>query len=1001
MQREEDLIKFRAVMAELLSPIMAKLDVLDERQSRLEYSLSQPSSPSRGLLGSSGGVSSSFPDRLRLMVEAGGVPIRFAVDSKVEVEYKTPGVKLGERRPGEIPRKRGYWYPATITKDRGDNTYDLVYADGETEIRVPRELIRPVAAAGGHAPSSAPSPSVPRAPRGVSGGGAESRNRPSKSGSAGLASQAASKDFMAMVVEPGEANLDSSFDGGSAEHKDEDGPPPKSLRAEVTIGSEESKAGGSAGGGSSEALRLDTLHAGAEGGAGGGGEGEGEVDEHDGPGGGDESGCVKPWLGAVKPPTKPPVINPEAPSEKLEISWVHGYTSASSGKYAVANNLFYNREGEIVFPAAALGVKIRKNDAGGMTQTFIQAHDDDILCLAVSKCKRFAATGQTASHTSKGKAHVCIWDAASMTLLTRLEACHLRGVLCLSFSPDATKLLTVGLDDDNSHIIFGSTNGWKKTDKVSQDKGDKASFLFSCWVHPSNPITTNPDAKEAFNLVSLSSSNCHLWSVDGAKLGRKKGTLNKKVAAGNVKLNCVANWNTKDGWRVAMGGANGDIFLFEGKEANTSVPSAHVKDIICLAEAGAACNLLVSGGMDKSVKVWGVDLLLVAAFDVTGFAKVDATLGSIDVKPDLSAIVCGTYGGEIIEITPPSPSSSTLDLAGASGTVLQYSHFRGELWGLATHPINPDIVATVGDDSTLRFWSISKSKLVSTTNIGWPGRALAFHPSGNILAVGLMELVKGGVDKGSNSKDKGKKGAPAAGGGEAKGSVLIYTFEMDGEEVVNVEKVATGCPSVAWISEVRFSPSGHMLGVGSHDKRFYAYKVTPGALGDTFKKEKYVFNKHSSAVLHIDFTADGKFVQSTCQAGELLFSDPETGKQETSATKLAEYHGVVEDSDKLRYFETQTCVLGWPVLGIFPPGSDTGDVNSCDRSKNNKLLATSDDFGQIKLFRYPAVDPAAKYNFFDGHSSHVTCCRWSIDNAYLASVGGNDKCLFIWKVLKR
>ena len=97
------------------------------------------------------------------------------------------------------------------------------------------------------------------------------------------------------------------------------------------------------------------------------------------------------------------------------------------------------------------------------------------------------------------------------------------------------------------------------------------------------------------------------------------------------------------------------------------------------------------------------------------------------------------------------------------------------------------------------------------------------------------------------------------------------------------------------------------------------------------------------------------------------------------------------------------------MLGIYPPGSDIGDVNSCDRQKSGKLLATSDDFGQVKIFRYPVVTPTIpptipaelnKFNAYDGHSSHVTCCRWSVDNAYLASVGGNDKCLFIWKLGK-
>ena len=850
-------IKFRNVMAELLrsemAPIVEKLNRLDERQSRLEYHLSQPSlhvhgmPPLRGLLGSAG-VSSSFPDKLRGIVKA---PVKYAADDRCEVEYKVPGVKLAEKKPGEIPRKRGNWYPATIVKDRGDNTYDVLYVDGEKEIRVQHNLIRPFNGYGDQRDSS------------DSALGGRSK---------------ASKDYLAIEAEL-KADDTTYADEPVPEYKEaaspvesyrkpvvqeEKSPSPRPAAAPDVAPiatSEETKAGGPA----------DNAH------------GEGVEDNEMVAAGGDESGCVKPWLGAVKPPTKPPVINSDAPSETLLIKWVHGYTSASSGKYAVSNNLFYNKDGEVVFPAAALGIKIRKNEDGEVTQTFFQMHDDDILCLAVSKCRRFAATGQTASHTSKGKAHVCIWDAVNMSLLTKLEGCHFRGVLNLSFSPDSTKLLTVGLDDDSSHIIFGSSNGWKKVDKVSEDKGDKANFIYSAWVNPANPICT---ATGGFNMVSLSTANVHLWSVDGAKLSRQKGSLSKKVAAANVKVLCAANFNTKDGWRVAMGGANGDIFMFDGKDAGASIPTAHAKDVISLAEAGAACIFLVSGGVDKTIKVWnGTDLTMVSSYDISGFAKVDGTVGSLDVRPDLSAIICGTYGGEVIEITPSAPCSSTIDLTVASGFVLQYSHFRGELWGLAMHPTNSDIVATVGDDSTLRLWSISKNKLLSTTNIGWPGRALDFHPSGGAIAIGLMEWVKGGIDKGA--KDKGKKGSE---GGGTKGSVMIYSIQLDGEEI-KVEMIATGCPSVAWINEVRFSPTGHMLAVGSHDKKLYLYKVNPDAWADTLRKEKYIFNKHSSAVLHIDFSADSKYIQTTCQSGELIFSDTKTGKQETSATKMAEYHG--------------------------------------------------------------------------------------------------------------
>ena len=50
------------------------------------------------------------------------------------------------------------------------------------------------------------------------------------------------------------------------------------------------------------------------------------------PFGGDESGCVKPWLGAVKTPKNPPPINPGVPAIDVELSWIHGYTSGTPCK---------------------------------------------------------------------------------------------------------------------------------------------------------------------------------------------------------------------------------------------------------------------------------------------------------------------------------------------------------------------------------------------------------------------------------------------------------------------------------------------------------------------------------------------------------------------------------------------------------------------------------------------------------------------------------------------
>jgi hypothetical protein len=89
------------------------------------------------------------------------------------------------------------------------------------------------------------------------------------------------------------------------------------------------------------------------------------------------------------------------------------------------------------------------------------------------------------------------------------------------------------------------------------------------------------------------------------------------------------------------------------------------------------------------------------------------------------------------------------------------------------------------------------------------------------------------------------------------------------------------------------------------------------------------------------------------QSGELLFIDLEKAKQETSATKIAEYHGLA-DTDQTGW-SSQTCVLGWGVVGIWPPGADGTDINCADKNEKGNLLATGDDFGQVKIFNYPCA----------------------------------------------
>ena len=84
--------------------------------------------------------------------------------------------------------------------------------------------------------------------------------------------------------------------------------------------------------------------------------------------------------------------------------------------------------------------------------------------------------------------------------------------------------------------------------------------------------------------------------------------------------------------------------------------------------------------------------------------------------------------------------------------------------------------------------------------------------------------------------------------------------------------------------------------------------------------------------------------------------------------------------------------------GIWPEAADGTDVNAVDRSPDGTLLCTGDDFGNVKLFRYPCTKPGSEYKLGEGHSSHVMGVRFSRDGSRVFSVGGNDRTVLQWRV---
>lgn len=94
--------------------------------------------------------------------------------------------------------------------------------------------------------------------------------------------------------------------------------------------------------------------------------------------------------------------------------------------------------------------------------------------------------------------------------------------------------------------------------------------------------------------------------------------------------------------------------------------------------------------------------------------------------------------------------------------------------------------------------------------------------------------------------------------------------------------------------------------------------------------------------------------------------------------------------------------MGWPVYGIWPKFADGTDITCVDRSNYKhpagyELLAAGDDFGRLKIYRYPCVQKGSQSILCTGHTSYITGAKWGRRDDWLVSVGGEDNAVMIWK----
>ena len=558
-------------------------------------------------------------------------------------------------------------------------------------------------------------------------------------------------------------------------------------------------------------------------------------------------------------------------------------------------------------------------------QSFFIRHVDDITAFALNPEGRIAATGEVGRYPN-----IHVWDPVSMNTLFSYKGKELQnGISALGFSPSGALLAAAAMDDNHCLGIF-----------------DVSGRVLTCSVKGGQEVVSSLGFLNETTVVTVGLKHYKIWTIAGKTATAKRGSF----GTFNNLLLCMGI----HGQDVFTGAGDGSIVKWSGISAIKAFPvhQRAVDSIWC------GPNKVVSGGKDAKINIMDYNMRVEKTIDMSqrGYDCVSGMVRSAILDSNESTLLVGTYGSEIFEISVQTPTQATCFVKGHF-TPSRGNTVTNEVWGLAV--LDDTKYTTSSDDGTLRVWDLAAKRQISYVRfdpaeqvpVGAMARSLAASSDGTMLAVGFKDGSFKLLDTNTWSVRQQKK-------------------ERNEE-----------------ISDIKFSPGGDKLAVGSHDNFVDIYTV-PGL------KRKGVCKGHSSFITHLDWSVDGSALHTNCGAYELLFWNGDTGAQVTGGATA------YKDEE----WASWTLVIGWPVQGIYPPVSDGTDINAVCRSVQKfgndeyQLIATADDFGLVKVYRYPCLKKGAQGVLGKGHSSHVTNLRFTPNGQYLISTGGDDQCVMQWRV---